>query len=53
LGHFGNLLNALDHFCSYNGNLTTDDGKGLAIHYNLLNLPDSIGKGYAAFIVER
>jgi hypothetical protein len=32
-----------------NGNL----GKGLSIHYNLLNLPDSIGKGYAAFIVYR
>jgi hypothetical protein len=46
--HFGDLLDALD---SYNGNLTTNDGKGLSISYNLLNLPDSIGE--VAFIVER
>ncbi len=37
---FGPVFSGYDY--DGNGNLTGDDGKGLAIHYNLLNLPDSI-----------
>lgn len=56
LGDFTEINNntTLDYTYDGNGNLTKDNNKNIAnIHYNFLNLPDSIkmtGKGYIKYV---
>jgi RHS repeat-associated protein len=58
LGDFTEITNTAtqDYWYDGNGNLTKDNNKNIAnIHYNYLNLPDSItvtGKGYIKFVYE-